>query len=98
MSNNFEKLMEEKFKRVYDSMKNIEEWMEKIYEQTKKTNGRVTRIESIKTEPRLKQIEKETEIIRFFMRHKKISGIIAVLLYLFATDIRSIILKFIGLN
>lgn len=81
--------LEEKFRgmnmRINTMEKNMDEKLDKILEQTSKTNGRVDKLEDVQLTCPIKAVKelgeivkKETEVVRFFGRYPAISKVTAV--------------------
>jgi len=111
-----EKLLDEKLGRIQDSMtvlhtalsdhaKDNDEVLGKILAQTKKTNGRVNKLEEDKdiknitkegNESKIELLMKETELLRIAGRYPKLTMFIVTLMYLIAiSDIRNKLIELI---
>lgn len=95
--NDLEKKNDIQFKHVKEALDVIKDTGDKTLDQARRTNGRVTILESEKLPEKVVTIEKDTRVVRFMHKYPKISVGLGVILYLITIkEIRDTVSNAIG--
>lgn len=84
--NDLEKRSNIQFKNIADVLHEIKDTGKETLKQAKQTNGRVNQLESEKLPEKIKNLEKDTKVIRFMHKYPVITIIVALGMYLFTIE------------